>query len=323
MTTGPGICRPVDFEITNPDQASAWYSRYYRELRFSKVATPTFTIRGRSRATEAGLLVSRLAVTSSNLLVTDVAKRAEYIAFDILSGAHRYLDGQLDVRTGAGDVLLFPQKATPRLEVTRIDHRIITVTEQTMRAVVREHTDRESVRFTGMLPISEAAVRRYLQVSNHLERMAMDEEELSPIAVGEMQRYAASTMLHTFPNDALADPRTKNSGHRGCKSVKLAVDFISANFLTDISVSDIADAARVTPRTLTNIFRARFNMSPGAYLRRARLDWAHQELRKADPSLVKISSIARKAGWQNDSSFAKAYRLEYGVLPSYTLNRDP
>jgi AraC-like DNA-binding protein len=59
--------------------------------------------------------------------------------------------------------------------------------------------------------------------------------------------------------------------------------------------------------------------TPTAYLRRVRLDHAHQELVAADPAEQTVTGIAYRWGFPSPSRFAVYYRHVYGVLPGHTL----
>jgi AraC family ethanolamine operon transcriptional activator len=67
------------------------------------------------------------------------------------------------------------------------------------------------------------------------------------------------------------------------------------------------------------MFRKRFDCTPLDYVRSQRLRWAHRQLQEGDPKIVKVSAVARHAGWVKVSNFAVAYRKMFGKLPSETL----
>jgi transcriptional regulator GlxA family with amidase domain len=73
-------------------------------------------------------------------------------------------------------------------------------------------------------------------------------------------------------------------------------------------------------RALQYAFRRRYDTTPMGYLRRVRLERAHQQLQAADPAAgVTVGQIARRWGWANQAKFAAAYRMQYGMPPSRTL----
>ena len=98
------------------------------------------------------------------------------------------------------------------------------------------------------------------------------------------------------------------------------VAFIDEHANRDISAADIAAAAHVTIRAVQLAFRHHLDTTPSAYLRRVRLDRAHQQLCVASPGDgVTVTEIAARWGFASPSRFAASYRATYGVLPSHTL----
>jgi transcriptional regulator GlxA family with amidase domain len=95
--------------------------------------------------------------------------------------------------------------------------------------------------------------------------------------------------------------------------------FVDAHAHTDIALTDIAAAVYVTPRTLQYTFRRYLDMSPMEYLRRVRLDHAHEHLRKADPATTTVGMIAAQWGFAHTGRFSGLYRRTYGRTPSATL----
>lgn len=56
------------------------------------------------------------------------------------------------------------------------------------------------------------------------------------------------------------------------------------------------------------------------YLRRVRLDHAHEDLVRADPSDgTTVTSVGYRWGFSSSSRFAQHYRAAYGIAPSDTL----
>jgi anti-anti-sigma factor len=100
-----------------------------------------------------------------------------------------------------------------------------------------------------------------------------------------------------------------------------AIAFIEDRARDDISVADIAAAASVTVRAVQLAFRKHLDTTPLMYLRRIRLEHAHDDLLAADPDRSTVRAIA--AGWQfaNTSRFSAYYRAAFGVSPRQTLRQ--
>ena len=67
-------------------------------------------------------------------------------------------------------------------------------------------------------------------------------------------------------------------------------------------------------------FRRQLDTTPMAYLRRVRLDRAHEQLRAADPGQgTTVTTVATRWGFASPSRFTADYRAAYGELPSHAL----
>jgi AraC-like DNA-binding protein len=142
----------------------------------------------------------------------------------------------------------------------------------------------------------------------------------SPLIRTETARFVVAMLLQTFPSTALnADPSRLSCALP--TAMRRAVDFIERSASDDISLTEIAAAARTGVRALQQAFRRNLNTTPLAYLRRTRLARAHAELRSADPtSGVTVIEVATRWGFSNPGRFAAEYRRKYGRNPHVTLH---
>ncbi len=101
--------------------------------------------------------------------------------------------------------------------------------------------------------------------------------------------------------------------------LRRAIAFIHENADNDISLSDIAAAVNVTPRSVQYTFRRHLDTTPLEYLRRVRLCRAHRELRNADPSVDTVMAIAGRWGFAHAGRFSRMYKQTFGQSPSRTL----
>jgi transcriptional regulator GlxA family with amidase domain len=88
----------------------------------------------------------------------------------------------------------------------------------------------------------------------------------------------------------------------------------------NLTMADIAAAARATPRTVQYAFRSRLDTTPMNYLRRVRLARAHEDLRRADPASTTVTAVAARWGFLHPGRFAFYYRQAYRETPSATLH---
>jgi len=108
-------------------------------------------------------------------------------------------------------------------------------------------------------------------------------------------------------------------GPRRPRTVKRTLDAMHAEPWRQFTAGDLASIAGVGVRVLQESFRQHVGLSPLAYLRRLRLDGAHQELSRADAWQVTVSDVAYRWGFTHLGRFAGAYRERFGESPSQTL----
>ena len=103
--------------------------------------------------------------------------------------------------------------------------------------------------------------------------------------------------------------------------VRRAEEFMAANLAVPMQLQDIARAAGVPVRTLTEGFLRFRNVSPISLMRQMRLDRARQAIRESTPD-VRVATIALDSGFTHFGRFAQAYRERFGELPSETARRE-
>ena len=182
--------------------------------------------------------------------------------------------------------------------------------------------DGGSVRFTGLLPVSAAAVLHWESAVEYAGAVLNNPEAAdSPLLLGTTARTLAAAALTAFPNttwddDAAAREHTKQAPD----TVRLAVAYIDTHAGEDLSLLDIARAVSITPRALQYAFRRHLDTTPLGYLRIVRLDRAHTDLLNADPTQGDtVGCIAMRWGFLHQGNFAAAYRDAYGTTPRKTL----
>ncbi len=105
--------------------------------------------------------------------------------------------------------------------------------------------------------------------------------------------------------------------------LRRAITFIHENADHDITLSDIAAAVNVTPRSVQYTFRRHLDTTPLEYLRRVRLCRAHRDLCPADPSVDTVMAIADRWGFAHAGRFSRLYTQTFGQPPSRTLREAP
>jgi AraC-like DNA-binding protein len=131
---------------------------------------------------------------------------------------------------------------------------------------------------------------------------------LSSLLLGQRHNYTDAI----FSAQALPSPRV----------VRRVIELIDEAPGTAFTIADLASFAGVSERSLHAAFRRQLGTSPMSYVRRRRLEQAHEELLTLDRSEgAKVTDVALRYGFTHTSRFAAAYRERFGELPSDTLRR--
>jgi AraC-like DNA-binding protein len=237
------------------------------------------------------------------------------------------LDGRADIasRSGSslhrrGDVFLSNCPDLDRVVQTHsIEIDVVMLPEATLRtALGAEHETALDWRPRGIDPTPEG-LGLWRHVSRFVHDLVHDPDlPATPLVVAQAARLLAATTVNVFPG-ASDEPAPVRDAHP--ETLRRAVAFIEANPDLDIGVSEIALAARVTPRAVQLAFRRHLQTTPTAYLRRVRLDRVRADLLTADPARTTVTAVAARWGFASSSRFAAQYRAAYGEAPSVTLRR--
>ncbi len=106
----------------------------------------------------------------------------------------------------------------------------------------------------------------------------------------------------------------------GARYVATAEEYMRANLTEPLTVSGIAAAIGVSPRSLQLAFREVRAASPREILALMRLHLVHEKL-KSDKTCAGVTEIALECGVANIGRFAKSYRESFGEKPSTTRRR--
>ena len=97
--------------------------------------------------------------------------------------------------------------------------------------------------------------------------------------------------------------------------------YLSTTLGEPLYLGDLCAVAGVGERTLRYVFQERFGMSPVRYLKLRRLHQARRALRRADPDLNTVQSIANHCGIWHLGRFAQEYRTLFNEQPLETLRK--
>lgn len=100
--------------------------------------------------------------------------------------------------------------------------------------------------------------------------------------------------------------------------LKEMLAFIHQEYGNEISLSDIAGAAKVSKREALRCFQEEIHISPGAYLKEYRLQMACAMLRNTSET---ITIVSQNCGFHSASYFGKVFRSQMGCTPYEFRNR--
>ncbi|MFG1918659.1 AraC family transcriptional regulator [Micromonospora sp. NPDC048898] len=243
----------------------------------------------------------------------------------VLHGQVETQDGRDQTRTGPGGVLLNPIGRPFTNTCRDFDIYCLNLDPRTVTEAATERTGIDPVdfRFEAITPVSREMGQFWHSTTTHLYDLFHGPSEplRSPLVVGAAIDQVASAALAVFPNSAMTMPHRVEAVPLPSGPVRRAVSFIETHADEAITVTRIADAARLTPRALQAAFRRQLGTTPMAYLRRTRLDRAYQDLLKADPTKgATVDAVAHRWGYLHLGRFVAEYRATHGQSPNDTLH---
>ncbi|CAH0214887.1 AraC family transcriptional regulator [Microbacterium sp. Bi128] len=175
------------------------------------------------------------------------------------------------------------------------------------------------VRPTGHAPVSDHRLRYWTRTWEYGRDVLLRSSERTPMIEQQVRSLLLEASLMTFPTTFTESLAAGRPARPLPAPVRRAKAYIEANAPGSVSLADIAEAARLSPRGLQYAFRTATGRTPMQYVRRVRLDAARADLRAADPSMDTVAAIAARWGFSNLGRFAAMYRAEFAETPSTTL----
>ena len=262
---------------------------------------------------------------SHETVLTDVAPFRQIVMGRVLDGSYTCWMGPDEVTIRRGEWLLLnpdlPAHMAWSPEVRLLIARFDRAALDPLIAGLGGHDPDELMRYPLSRPRSPQHAHALDLLNLYLKGLVGNKSARESTLVRDQAfRLVAANLLEAFPiSGAASGPQPGD--HAGPASLRRALAFIDDHHDANIGLSEVAAAARVSPRALQQAFREHMNTTPLAYLRRVRLDSAHHDLQNADPDRgATVIDIATRWGFTNPSRFATAYRQLYGRLPSRTLH---
>ena len=135
----------------------------------------------------------------------------------------------------------------------------------------------------------------------------------------QLHRLLAFALLQTAGCSERVRRRFAQAGPRyWSPALDELVDYIHANALSHLTLTDLQEHSRYSARHLQTLFRERFDSTPMQFVRRQRLELAMQRLQGAGPG-DSVTRIARICGYRHLAHFSRDFQGAFGVPPSQLL----
>lgn len=240
---------------------------------------------------------------------------------DVVSGTVQ-MDGEPGQNFGPGEMFVLIRPGLPHNGIHR--HallRHVMIDAAMLRRVSLQDDEAGTLKLPENRAVSPQAARSLRRTIREVRQNVLStDDQHSRLAASTAAQYLAARILTTLTSDSMRSSMTGTGRDANCETLRRAISFIESNPDRDISVSDIARAAYVSPRALQLTFRRRLDTTPMAYLQRVRLEEAHDALRSATPGDgTTVSRTALDWGFTNPGRFAALHRRAFGESPNDTL----
>jgi AraC-like DNA-binding protein len=229
--------------------------------------------------------------------------------------------GSDSVNLRTGECFLLPPNRPYEATFDSIGVTLTTLSLAELQRDAAVRVDQEPVEVDFARPVTPAAGRHWSQTIQYVQSQVSTSPLLAtaPLARRELGWLVNSAVLACFPNSTL-DAETASYAGDTPHPLRRALTFIDEHAADPITLTEIAVAARLSPRGLQAAFRRHLDTTPLSYLRSVRMERAHRDLQSADPGDgVGVAAVAAKWGFTHLGRFATEYRRRFGIYPSRTL----
>ncbi|RZU53562.1 AraC-like DNA-binding protein [Krasilnikovia cinnamomea] len=312
----------IEFATTDPDRARTYLTAAYDTMLTIQRDPATYRLR------HVRLDPGPFHLDTMEHQATTEFRGRHFMPISVVR-VHRGLRTDLvhDDRFGPGDLVLQADADRPcHLRQESFLGSLVGIAPQAIAEAAgnRPEEPLPPLRFTARRPAHPADARRWLYVVDYVTDSLNTAAEFitHPLMIGPMTRLLAAAVLTTFPNTYIPEACYQDRTDATPAAVTRATAFIEANADIDISVIDMARAARVSVRAVRRAFRRHLDTTPMAYLRRVRLDRAHQQLGDRVPGDgTTVADIAARWGYADLSRFTADYHRAYGRPLGRALDR--
>ncbi|MEW6996886.1 helix-turn-helix transcriptional regulator [Colwelliaceae bacterium BS250] len=166
----------------------------------------------------------------------------------------------------------------------------------------------EKAKFNKRVDLSFENLKKVSYLTSQLIQKSLTNNLSSEEANSELERIAMYALL--LPELETTFRRSRSKG-----TFTNALDFIRENYKRKISVTDIANSANTTVRSLQSWFKSELNKTPVEYLNLVRIYHFHLLLQNSRS----ISESARMCGLTHMGRVSMCYKAIFGISPTEFL----
>ena len=239
----------------------------------------------------------------------------EHLIFVSLAQGHCVRESGGDVAEkdlAAGLVSVLPSETPVRWSWdTRLSFAVMALEPEYLDKVARETFDLDPAG-VRLLTIEGQRDPLITGIAGNLMREAMNVDAGSHVFAESLAGVLAVHLLRNYSER----PQPIESGRISTqpRAVKQAVDFIHDNYAMDVSLSDIAAAAHLSPFHLSRIFKKATGVAPHQYLLQVRVNSA-RSLLTAGAGERSLAEVAAAVGFADQSHLTRHFKRMLGVTP--------
>ncbi|GLS12844.1 AraC family transcriptional regulator [Hydrogenophaga electricum] len=218
--------------------------------------------------------------------------------------------------------VISPSEAVRMAWSAPCDQFMLRIDHQRLRHVAAALSGRDLVtlpRLQPLIDLRQGAGAHWWQLMHYLAQLMDPASGQLPAGLhaAMLEDHVLAMLLRAAWSPAIAGgpPRPPATPR-----LRLLEDHIQAHLDQPLTVADLARAAGSSVRLVQQVFAREHGTTPGAYIRRQRLERVRHDLMHPGPDTQVLQTAARW-GFDHPSRFAAAYRQAFGEPPRATLAR--
>jgi AraC family transcriptional regulator len=224
------------------------------------------------------------------------------VKYEVLTGGKTF-----EFVSSPGTTFILPRGTVDEVRWAGPTHRIAVAIHPCLLRNAMEETGRD-VELTEHWGVTDRHIMAVLIA------MTADLDEGSPAGklYGESLANALAVYLLNRYSEHCYVPRRYRGGLPGHR-LKRVLDFIGDNVADELSLSELAAIAGMSPHYFSELFKQSTGCAPHQYVLLSKIERAKESLRN---SRCSVTEAGIESGFQNPSHFARVFRKLVGITPS-------